>query len=63
MSLLHVDFQYIILLNARNFSMYDSGKIYVVIAVLTVVLLGFFIYLFNMDRKIKSLEQKIKSNE
>jgi CcmD family protein len=47
----------------RNFSMYDSGKIYVVIAVLAVVLLGFFIYLFNMDRKIKSLEQKIKSNE
>jgi ABC-type amino acid transport system permease subunit len=62
MSLLHVDFQYIAF-KCRNFSMYDSGKIYVVIAVLAVVLLGFFIYLFNMDRKIKSLEQKIKSNE
>jgi len=43
--------------------MYDSGKIFVVIAVIAVVLLGFFLYLFNIDRKLKALEQKIKSNE
>ena len=44
-------------------SMYDSGKIYVVIAVIAVVLTGFFFYLFNLDKKLKSLERKINSNE
>ncbi|MCO6460040.1 MAG: hypothetical protein J5I59_01445 [Saprospiraceae bacterium] len=63
MSLVSIDFQSIIILSTRNISMYDSGKIFVVIAVIAVVLLGFFLYLFNIDRKLKALEQKIKSNE
>ncbi len=36
----------------------SSGKIYVVVAVITVVVIGLFIYLFNIDRKIKKLEQE-----
>lgn len=63
MLLLSPDNQLIALLNSRNLSLYDSGKIYVVIIVIAVVLLGFFLYLFNLDKKIKSLERKIKSNE
>jgi len=53
----------IALLSASNTSLYDNGKIYVVIIVIAIVLVGFFLYLFNMDKKIKSLERKINSNE
>ena len=63
MLLLSPDNQLIALLNTRNLSLYDSGKIYVVIIVIAVVLAGFFLYLFNLDKKLKSLERKIKSNE
>ncbi len=40
-----------------------EGKIYVVIAVVLVVLLGFFVVLFRLDRKAKSLEKEIEENE
>ncbi|KXK18342.1 MAG: hypothetical protein UZ08_BCD001001880 [Candidatus Parvibacillus calidus] len=63
MELTFIDFQTIILSINRNSSLYSSGKIYVVIIVITVVLCGFFLYLFNLDKKLKSLENKIKSNE
>jgi len=53
----------IALLSASNTSLYDNGKIYVVIIVIAIVLVGFFLYLFNLDKKIKSLERKINSNE
>jgi CcmD family protein len=36
----------------------SSGKMYVVIAVLTVILIGIFIYLFSLDRKLSKLEKK-----
>jgi CcmD family protein len=36
----------------------NSGKIYIVIAVLTVILIGIFIYLFSIDRKLRKLEKK-----
>ena len=35
----------------------SSGKIYVVVAVLSVVLIGLAIYLFTIDRKITRLEK------
>ncbi|MGI8950330.1 MAG: CcmD family protein [Chitinophagaceae bacterium] len=41
--------------------MRSNGKIYVVIAVVVVIVLGIFIYLFNLDRKIKGLEKENKS--
>jgi CcmD family protein len=39
---------------------YKEGKIYVVIAVFAIVLLGMIVYLFSMDRKLKKLEEQIK---
>ncbi len=53
----------ITILNSSNISLYDSGKIYVVLIVIAIVLAGFFFYLFNLDKKLKSLERKINSNE
>jgi len=38
----------------------EQTKIYVVIAVLSVILLGIGLYLNNIDRKVKKLEDKIK---
>ena len=38
-------------------AMRSDGKIYVVVAVLVVVLLGMFIYLFRIDRKVTRLEK------
>jgi len=39
----------------------SSGKIYVVVAVVFVIFLGFMIYLFTIDRKISRMENKEKS--
>jgi hypothetical protein len=39
-------------------TMNSSGKIYVVVAVLTVILIGIFIYLIGIDRKLSRLEKK-----
>ena len=37
--------------------MRSNGKIYVVVAVVLTILLGVFIYLFSLDRKISKLEK------
>jgi len=37
--------------------MRSEGKLYVVMAVVVVILLGLFAYLINLDRKIKKLEK------
>jgi CcmD family protein len=44
--------------------MESYGKIFVVVAVLAFILVGIFVYLFLMDRKIRKLEKEIeeKSN-
>ena len=48
---------------AQNAEMADAfraeGKIYVVVAVVLTVLLGLFVYLFMLDRKITRLERMI----
>lgn len=36
--------------------LYSSGKIYVVVVCLVVIVLGLFIYLFTMDKRIKKIE-------
>ena len=41
----------------------SDGKIYVVIVVIGVLLAGFFIYLFVMDKKLSKLEKSIKEKE
>ncbi|MHA8095968.1 CcmD family protein [Aquirufa antheringensis] len=37
-----------------------DGKIYVVIAVVSVVLMGLFAYLFRLERKVNDLEERSK---
>ncbi|MCF3108599.1 CcmD family protein [Niabella sp. CC-SYL272] len=37
--------------------MRSNGRIYVVIAVLLVILLGIFLYMFRVEKKLKKLEQ------
>ncbi|CAM3377489.1 CcmD family protein [Aquirufa ecclesiirivi] len=38
-----------------------DGKIYVVIAVVLVILIGLFIYLMSLDKKVSALEKDIKN--
>lgn len=38
-------------------AMRSNGKIYVVVGVLLIILIGLFIYLFSMDKKIRKIEQ------
>jgi len=35
------------------------GKIFVVVAVLAIILVGIFIYLFTLDKKIRKLEKEM----
>lgn len=44
--------------NAPTDFMNSNGKIYVVVAVVLVILIGLFIYLINLDNKISKLEKK-----
>lgn len=37
-----------------------EGKIYIVVAVLSVILVGLFIYLISIDKKVGKLEKEIK---
>ena len=39
-------------------SMRSNGKIYVVVAVVVTILLGLFLYVYTLDRKIGKLEKK-----
>ena len=39
------------------------GKIFVVVAVLALILLGIFVYLFFLDRKVSKLEKEISEKE
>ena len=38
--------------------MNSNGKIFVVMAVVVIIVIGLFIYLINLDRKIKRLEKR-----
>ena len=39
------------------FDMRQNGKIYVVVCVMSIILVGLFLYLFRLDRKIGKLEK------
>ncbi|RYZ61428.1 MAG: CcmD family protein [Chitinophagaceae bacterium] len=41
-------------------TMRSNGKIYVVVAVCLVILIGLFIYVSSIDRKLSKLEKEIK---
>lgn len=38
----------------------ENGKIYVVVIVLGIVLTGLFIYLINLDRKVRKIESEVQ---
>jgi CcmD family protein len=40
--------------------MLENGKIFVVVAVLALILVGIFIYLFTIDRKVTRLEKEVE---
>lgn len=40
----------------------QSGKIYVVVAVIAVIFAGLAIYLFSLDKKISKIERASKKN-
>jgi CcmD family protein len=39
--------------------MLENGKIFVVVAVLALILVGIFVYLFTIDRKVTKLEKEV----
>lgn len=39
-------------------SIYASGKIYVVVACIVLILLGLLFFLFTIEKRLKKLEQK-----
>lgn len=39
------------------------GKIYVVVVVLAVILVGIFAYLFFLDRKVNKLEKEVEDKK
>lgn len=41
--------------------MHDNGKLYVVLAVVLIILVGLFVYLFITERSIKNLEEKLNN--
>lgn len=43
--------------------MRSNGKIYVVVAIILIVLLGLFTFLFTLERKIKRLENKLNDKK
>ncbi|MFT4092292.1 MAG: CcmD family protein [Niabella sp.] len=58
--LLMLSFLVPLIANAQNDKnlMYSSGRIYVVIAVLLIILLGLILYLVRIEKKIKKLEKE-----
>lgn len=37
----------------------SNGKIYVVVAVLSIILIGIFLYLITMDKKVRKIEKEV----
>jgi len=65
-NLIYLTFNY--LLSIQNTSQVEmandfrgEGKIYIVIAIILVILIGFLILLFKLDNKTKRLEKELNS--
>ena len=43
-------------------TMRSNGKIYVVVAVCLTILIGLFIYVFALDRKMTRMEKEVRSS-
>lgn len=44
-------------------TMRSEGKIYVVVGIILIVLIGLFIYLFLLDKKVKKLENLLSEKQ
>lgn len=44
--------------SAISDSLYASGKIYVVVSCIVLILLGLLFFLFSLDKRLKKLEKK-----
>jgi CcmD family protein len=42
-------------------TMRSNGKIYVVVGIILIILIGLIIYLFLLDRKVSRLEKRLKN--
>lgn len=43
--------------------LYSSGKIYVVVGCLVIIVLGVFAYLFNLDKRLKKVENNFEKKK
>jgi len=44
-------------------SLYTSGKIYVVVTILSIIFIGFIIYLIMLDRKVGKVEKMMEGKK
>lgn len=44
-------------------AMRESGKIYVVVAVIAVIFIGIVLYLITLDRRISKMEQNLRERD
>lgn len=44
-------------------SIYASGKIYVVVGVAAIILIGIFLYLFKLDSRVRKMEEQINAKK
>lgn len=42
-------------------TMRSNGKIYVIVAIILIVLVGLITYLFMLDRKVRKLEKRLEN--
>ena len=56
-------FPFALLLQAQPDFMRSTGKIYVVVAVIVVVLLGLFAFVWAVDRRLTKLENQIEPED
>ena len=54
---------HLILLQAQTDFLRSTGKIYVVVAVIAVVMAGFFLFAWTLDRRLTKLENQIDPDE
>lgn len=43
--------------------MLSNGKMYTVVGVILIIFIGLMLYLYNTDKKLRKIENQIKSNE
>jgi hypothetical protein len=41
----------------------SNGKIYVIVTIIMIVLVGLIVYLFSMDRKLSKMEEAIRERQ